>query len=129
MPMSSQNANMIMAKSNVWIVNINRLLKNVKSDVLANFICVYNKEIVITTNKVVVTLVLNIIEKYIKNVDDINTNEVMSPKLPQSKTYLKILGISHHIKDTNLSLYYIRYHWKGYSDYLYFQWHCFSVLF
>ena len=110
-------------------MNINRLLKNVKSDVLANFICVYNKEIVITTNKVVVTLVLNIIEKYIKNVDDINTNEVMSPKLPQSKTYLKILGISYHIKDTNLSLYYIRYHWKGYSDYLYFQWHCFSVPF
>jgi len=56
------------------------------------------------TNEVAVILVLNIIEKYIKNVDDIDTNEVMSPRLSQSKIYLKILGIPYYIKDTNLSI-------------------------
>jgi len=28
----------------------------------------------------------------------------MSPRLPQSKSYLKILGISYFVKDTNLSI-------------------------
>ena len=40
-----------------------------------------NRDLVITTNKVVVTLDLNTIKKYIKNVDVVNTNEVMSLKL------------------------------------------------
>lgn len=103
-PISSHNANSIMSKSNTYIVNINRLLKDVKSDVLANFIHVDDKGMVITTNKVVVTLDLNIIEKYIKNVDDIDINKVISPRLLYSKIYLKILDISYYIKDTNLSI-------------------------
>lgn len=40
-----------------------------------------NRDLVITTNKVAVTLDLNTIKKYIKNVDVVNTNEVMSLKL------------------------------------------------
>ena len=56
------------------------------------------------TNKVAVTLDLKIIEKYIKNVDDINMNKVISSRLPQSKLYLKILNIPYHIKDNNLSI-------------------------
>jgi len=63
-----------------------------------------DKGMVITTNKVVVTLDLNIIEKYIKNVDDIDINKVISPRLLYSKIYLKILDISYYIKDTNLSI-------------------------
>jgi len=63
-----------------------------------------DKGMVITTNKVVVTLDLNIIEKYIKNVDDIDLNKVISPRLLYSKIYLKILDISYYIKDTNLSI-------------------------
>ena len=91
-----------MAKSNIYITNINRLLKDVKSDVLANFIYVDGKGMVITTNKVTANLNLNIIKKYIKNVDNININKVLSPRLSQSKSYLKILGISYYIKDINL---------------------------
>ena len=102
--MSLYNANRIIDKSNTHIVNINRLLKNVKSNTLADFIHVNNKEMVITTDKVAITSNLNIIEKYTKNVDDIDMNKVMSSRLPQFKSYLKILGISYHIKDTNLSI-------------------------
>ena len=43
-PMSSHNANRIMSKSNTYIVNINKLLKDIKSDILANFMYVDNKE-------------------------------------------------------------------------------------
>jgi len=43
--------------------NINRLLKDIKSNVSADFICSNNKEIVITTNNAVATSNLNIVEK------------------------------------------------------------------
>jgi len=43
-PISLHNANRIMSKSNIYIVNINKLLKNVKSDILANFMHVDDKE-------------------------------------------------------------------------------------
>jgi len=60
-----------------------------------------NRGLVITTNKVVAILNLNTIEKYIKNINIVDTNEVISPKLFQSKSYLKILGIPYYIKDTD----------------------------
>ena len=53
-----------MAKSNTYIANINRLLKDIKSDILADFICSDNKGTIITTNKIVAILDLSIMEKY-----------------------------------------------------------------
>jgi len=45
---------------------------------------------------------INTIENYIKNIDVVDSNNVMSPRLPQSKSYLKILGIPYLIEDTNI---------------------------
>ena len=70
-----------MTMLNKYVANINRLLKDIKSDIMADFIWMDNRDLVITTNKVAVTLDLNTIKKYIKNVDVVNTNEVMSLKL------------------------------------------------
>lgn len=81
--------------SNKHIENINRALKSIKSDVMANFIWADHKEVVITTNKIVSTLNLNTIKKYIKNMDTVNSHKVISPRLPQFKSYLKILSISY----------------------------------
>ena len=47
---------------------------------------------------------LNTIERYIKNVDAIDSNKIMSPKLLQSKLYLKILDIPYIIEDFNISI-------------------------
>ena len=88
---------------NKHIANINRLLKDIKSDVIANFIQADQRDLVITTNKVAAILDLNI-EGYIKNVDIVNSKRVVSPRLPQSKLYLKILDISYFIKNTNLPI-------------------------
>ena len=93
-----------MTKSNQYITNINRLLKDVKYDVLANFIYTDNKRIIITTNKVVANSDLKIIENYIKDVDKVNISKVMSLRLPQFKFYFKILNILYYIKDTNLPI-------------------------
>ena len=49
---------MSIIQSNMHIVKINRLLKEVKSEILANYIHSDNKEIVITTNKIVMNLIL-----------------------------------------------------------------------
>jgi len=91
-----------MTKANTYISNINRFLKGVKSDISVDFICSSNKRLLIITNKVAVTSDLNIIKKYIKNFNDINSSNIMSLRLLQSKYYLKILSISYFVKDTNL---------------------------
>ena len=49
---------MSIIQSNMHIVKINRLLKEVKSEILANYIHSDNKEIVIITNKIVMNLIL-----------------------------------------------------------------------
>ena len=101
-PMRLNNAKRVMAKANTYISNINRFLKGVKSEISVDFICSDNKELLITTNKVAVTSDLNIIKKYIKNFNDINSSNIISLRLLQSKSYLKILSISYFVKDTNL---------------------------
>ena len=69
-----------MAMSNKYVANINRLLKDIKSDIIADFIWANHKYLVMTTNKVAATLDLNTIESYIKNIDVIDFNKVMSSK-------------------------------------------------
>ena len=101
-PIEINNAERVIAQSNMYITNINRLLKDVKSEISTDFIYLSNKGIVITTNKVAISLDLNIIENYIKELNNINTSNVMSLRLSQSKLYLKILDILYFVKDTNL---------------------------
>jgi len=68
----------------VYIANINRLLKDIKSEVLVDFIQSDNKGIIVITNKIAAMSDLNVVEKYMKNLNNIDSSNVMSPKLPQS---------------------------------------------
>jgi len=65
-PMDTNNMNRIMMSSNIYVSNMNRLLKDIKLEILINFIQVDNKGIIVTTNKVATTSDLNVIEKYMK---------------------------------------------------------------
>ena len=96
------NSERFMVLSNKHISNINRTLKNIKLDIMTDFIQANNRRLIITTNKVIVISDLNTIENYIKNIDIANSNEVISPRLLQFKSYLKILDIFYYIKDTDL---------------------------
>jgi len=98
------NSNRIIVLSNKHVANINKILKDIKSDVIVEFIRANHRGLMIITNKVVSTSNFNTIEKYIKNVDVINSNNISFSRLPQSKSYLKILGIPDLIKDTNISI-------------------------
>ena len=42
------------------------------------------------------------VKKYMKELNNVDTSNVMSHRLPQSKSYLKILDISYFVEDTNI---------------------------
>jgi len=52
-----------------------------------------NTGIVVVTNKVAQQSDLSIIDRYVKNSNDINFLQVEDSRLPKSKSYLKIIGI------------------------------------
>ena len=83
------------------ITNINHALKSIKSNVCTDFICADNKGIIISTNNVVSNSDLQEIKKYIKNSLQTYDNNIVSPQLPQSKSYLKIVGISYFVNKSN----------------------------
>ena len=94
-PMSNDNNAKFMRNTSTYVANINRALRNVKLEVLVDFICSDLLDITVVTNKVSLQSDLQIIEHYIKNSKDINTLQVNVPHLSQSKFYLKIIGISY----------------------------------
>jgi len=94
-PMNRDNIIKFMKESNYHISNINRALRNIKSDVLANFIHSDPLDITVVMCKVASLSNLQVIENYIKNVNYINIMEVNTPCLPQSKSYLKIISIPY----------------------------------
>jgi len=85
------------------VSNINRALKNIKSEIVANFIHLDSRGIIITTNKMLSTLDFQTIKRYIRNVNNIELNQVETLRLSQSKLYLKIIGIPYFIEDTKHS--------------------------
>jgi len=100
-PMSIDNINSFMKSSSLYVTNINWSLRNVKSEVLVDFIQSDTLSVTVITNKVTAQLNLYIIENYVKKVKDIDTINVDTPCLPQSKFYLKIIGISYFSYDNS----------------------------
>ena len=100
-PISNKNKNKFISDLSAHISNINRALKNIKSEVKANFVQAEQAEIIIVTNKVVFSLDLQTMEQYIKNMNQIEAENVEASQLPQSKSYFKIIGISYLLKNTN----------------------------
>jgi len=92
-PMSSDNTTTFMKNSLLNVANINRELRNAKTDILVDYICSDNTGITIITNKVAQPADLSIIDHYVKNVNDINALQVKDSRLPKSKSYLKIISI------------------------------------
>ena len=97
--MNANNSINFIKDSSSHITNINKALKNIKSEIIADFICADNKGVVITTNKVTRSLNLQTIERYVKNMNNIEANQVKLPRLPQLKLFLKIIGILYLRED------------------------------
>jgi len=91
----SQHVNSIMNNTGLHVNSINGLLKGIKSTLRAEFIRPATKSIIITTNNVPTPSNLSVIKRYVKSIEGIRLNEVATPRLPQSKLYLKIIGIPY----------------------------------
>ena len=95
-PMSSDNVSSFMRNSSLNVANINRELRNTKTDILVDYIKSDNTGIVVTTNKIAQQSDLSIIDRCVKNSNDINSLQVEDSRLPKSKSYLKIIGILYY---------------------------------
>ena len=100
-PMNDICANNFIKDSSIHVFNINWILKNIKSNIMVDYICADSKGIIIATNNITSSSDLQSIKKYIKNTSSIEANQVQSPKLPQSKSYLKIVSIPYLSEATN----------------------------
>ena len=96
--MTKVNAELIINSAHIHISNINKCLKNSKSDIIADFIRININGIVITTNKPASNLDLSTIEKYLKNIQNVNLNSIESSHLSKSKSYMKIIGLPYSSK-------------------------------
>ena len=99
--MSSDHKMKSIEDSSTHVNNINKALKDIKSEVIADFIYSNQAGITIVTKKVALLLDLQTIENYIKNTNCIKVDSVKVPHLPQSKLYLKIIDISYLVENTN----------------------------
>ena len=61
----------------------------------------------ITTNKLANNLNLSTIEKYLKSIQNVNSDLIESLCLPKSKSYMKIIGLPYKIKQDIISPDYI----------------------
>ena len=94
-PMTKTNTELIINSAHIHISNINKCLKNSKSDTFADFIQFNTNRIIIATNKPTSNLNLSSIKKYLKNVQNVNSDSIKSPCLPKSKSYMKIIRLPY----------------------------------
>ena len=97
--MAKSNTELIINSASSNIANINKYLKNTKSDIIADFIHLTNDGVIITTNKLANMSNLLIIEKYVKNINNINLNNIDCPHLSKSKLYLRIIRLPHNMEN------------------------------
>ena len=93
--MVKTNTKLIINLAHIHISNVNKCLKNSKSDIITDFIHITNNRIIITMNKPANTLDLSIIKKYLKNIENINSDLIEDLCLPKSKSYIKIIGLPY----------------------------------
>jgi len=94
-PMTKTNAELIINSAHIHTSNVNKCLKNSKSDTFVDFIRLNVNGIIIMTNKPASDLDLSTIEKYLKSIQNINLDSIESPCLPKSKSYMKIIGLPY----------------------------------
>ena len=99
-PMNITTTEIIVNQANGVITNINTGLKNSNSKTIANFIKLVDNRVIININQATLSH-MSVIIKIIKNTTNINSNSIKNSHLPKSKLYLKVVGLSYHVKTTN----------------------------
>jgi len=93
-PLDPTDKKTIMNATNTHINQINGLFKSYKLGTSVDCIRETSNSLMVITNNVASPSDLSLLEKYIKGIDDIETKDISS-RLPQSKSFLKILGVPY----------------------------------
>ena len=102
--MNNKTAKKYLTNSSTHIVSINYAFKNIKLNLMTDFTHIKDKNIIILTNNVTNPLDLQEIEKCIRNSLNADTDQISSPRLLQSKSYLKIISIPYLVEQSNTHL-------------------------
>jgi len=81
-PMNNELAKKYLKDSSTHIISINHALKSIKSKIMADFIRIEDKGIVILTNNVTNPSDLQEIKKCVRNSLNSDIDQISSPKLP-----------------------------------------------
>jgi len=100
--LTNDNKTKFIALFSNYIANLNKALKNIKSDVIVDYAYMNQNNIIIVTNKIAFLSDLQIIENYVKNIEYINSEDIETSCLSQLKSYLKIIGIPYLMENTNM---------------------------
>jgi len=100
-PMNNNLSKRFIKDLSTHVINLNRTLKNIWSNTITNFIYADDEGVIIITNNVLSNADLQEIEKYVKNSLSSDADSISSPRLPQLKSYLKIVGIPYYIDNSN----------------------------
>ena len=79
--MSFDNANKFISSLSKYIANFNQSLKNTKSDLIVDFICIDYQCFIVTSNRVTSLLKITIINNYIRNYNNINSKDIQDTRL------------------------------------------------
>ena len=101
-PMNKKVANKYIKDASNHISSINWALKVIKSRIVADFIHIDNRGIIISTNNITLLSNLQKVEKVAKNLLQDDDDQIAFTCLSQSKSYLKIVEISYLNKQTNM---------------------------
>ena len=95
-PMAKSNTELIMKLAYNYITNINEYLKNSKSDIITDFICISNNGIIITINCPVNIFELSRIKNFLKKINNIDLISIESLYLSKSKSFMKIIELLYN---------------------------------
>jgi len=74
--MDSDNANQFISLLSEHAINFNQSLKNTKSDLIVNFICVDHQGLIVTSNRATFPLEITIVNNYVRNCNNINSKDI-----------------------------------------------------
>lgn len=100
--MGKDNISKFMASFSSYIANINKAFRKIKLDIMADYVWPELIGVTIITNKVASLSNLQVIENFVRNIKNVNSEAIEISRLSQLKFYLKIIGIFYFLENTNI---------------------------
>lgn len=100
--MGKDNISKFMASFSSYIANINKAFRKIKLDIMVDYVWPELIGVTIITNKVASLSNLQVIENFVRNIKNVNSEAIEISRLSQLKFYLKIIGIFYFLENTNI---------------------------